>query len=234
MTRRAEPLMRERGGGSVVTMTYLGGERAVPNYNVMGVAKAALESSMRYLAADLGRGEHPRQRDQRRAGAHALGTLDHGVHDDGGDRRRAGAAQAQHRRVRRRLGGAVPAVAARLLGHRGRSCTSTRATTRWACRTGRWASGFGTFRSDRQRAGDDACSQRRVGDREPRWRSPIGSRRSSIGTSQPCSASPSGGSGAIRRPRSHPRPSRGRSPSVDRSGRRRSTRCRGCSGSPRS
>ncbi len=54
MTRRAEPLMRERGGGSVVTMTYLGGERAVPHYNVMGVAKAALESSMRYLAADLG------------------------------------------------------------------------------------------------------------------------------------------------------------------------------------
>jgi enoyl-[acyl-carrier protein] reductase I len=54
MTRRAEPLMRERGGGSVVTMTYLGGERAVPNYNVMGVAKAALESSMRYLASDLG------------------------------------------------------------------------------------------------------------------------------------------------------------------------------------
>ena len=56
MTRRAEPLMRARGGGAVVTMTYLGGERAVPHYNVMGVAKAALESSMRYLAADLGDG----------------------------------------------------------------------------------------------------------------------------------------------------------------------------------
>ena len=98
MTRRAEPLMGERGGGSVVTMTYLGGERAVPHYNVMGVAKAALESSMRYLAADLGDAEHPRQRDHRRAGAHARGPLDHGLHDDGGDRRRAGAAQAQHRR----------------------------------------------------------------------------------------------------------------------------------------
>jgi enoyl-[acyl-carrier protein] reductase I len=41
-------------GGSIVTLTYLGGERAVPNYNVMGVAKAALEASVRYLAADLG------------------------------------------------------------------------------------------------------------------------------------------------------------------------------------
>jgi enoyl-[acyl-carrier protein] reductase I len=52
--RAAEPLMRERGGGSIVTMTYLGGERTVPHYNVMGVAKAALDASMRYLAWDLG------------------------------------------------------------------------------------------------------------------------------------------------------------------------------------
>ncbi len=54
MARRAEPLMEARGGGSIVTMTYLGGERAVPGYNVMGVAKAALDSTMKYLAADLG------------------------------------------------------------------------------------------------------------------------------------------------------------------------------------
>ena len=54
MARRAEPMMAARGGGSIVTMTYLGGERAVPKYNVMGVAKAALDASMRYLAADLG------------------------------------------------------------------------------------------------------------------------------------------------------------------------------------
>ena len=54
MARRAEPLMAARGGGSIVTMTYLGGERAVPKYNVMGVAKAALDASMRYLASDLG------------------------------------------------------------------------------------------------------------------------------------------------------------------------------------
>ena len=52
--RAAEPLMEKAGGGSILTMTYLGGERAVPHYNVMGVAKAALDASMRYLAWDLG------------------------------------------------------------------------------------------------------------------------------------------------------------------------------------
>jgi len=52
--RAAEPLMETRGGGSIVTMTYLGGERAVPHYNVMGVAKATLDASVRYLAWDLG------------------------------------------------------------------------------------------------------------------------------------------------------------------------------------
>ena len=52
--RAAEPLMESRGGGSILTMTYLGGERAVPHYNVMGVAKAALDASVRYLAWDLG------------------------------------------------------------------------------------------------------------------------------------------------------------------------------------
>ena len=53
-SRAAEPLMEARGGGSILTMTYLGGERAVPHYNVMGVAKSALDSSVRYLAWDLG------------------------------------------------------------------------------------------------------------------------------------------------------------------------------------
>jgi enoyl-[acyl-carrier protein] reductase I len=52
--RAAEPLMEARGGGAIVTMTYLGGERAVPHYNVMGVAKATLDASVRYLAWDLG------------------------------------------------------------------------------------------------------------------------------------------------------------------------------------
>jgi len=52
--RAAEPLMAARGGGAILTMTYLGGERAVPHYNVMGVAKAALDASVRYLAWELG------------------------------------------------------------------------------------------------------------------------------------------------------------------------------------
>jgi enoyl-[acyl-carrier protein] reductase I len=52
--RAAEPLMEARGGGSILTMTYLGGEKAVPHYNVMGVAKATLDASVRYLAWDLG------------------------------------------------------------------------------------------------------------------------------------------------------------------------------------
>jgi enoyl-[acyl-carrier protein] reductase I len=54
MSRRAEPLMKERGGGSILTMTFLGGERAFPRYNVMGIAKAALDASVRQLALDLG------------------------------------------------------------------------------------------------------------------------------------------------------------------------------------
>src|SRR5437016_5542912 len=52
LTRAASPLMTE--GGSVITLTYYGAEKVVPRYNVMGVAKAALEASVRYLAADLG------------------------------------------------------------------------------------------------------------------------------------------------------------------------------------
>ena len=52
VTRAAMPLMTD--GGSVVTLTYLGAERVVPHYNVMGVAKAALEATVRYLAHDLG------------------------------------------------------------------------------------------------------------------------------------------------------------------------------------
>lgn len=52
VTRAAMPLMTE--GGAIVTLTYLGSERVVPHYNVMGVAKAALEATVRYLAHDLG------------------------------------------------------------------------------------------------------------------------------------------------------------------------------------
>jgi enoyl-[acyl-carrier protein] reductase I len=53
LTRRALPLMEGRPG-SIVTFSYIGGERVVPNYNIMGIAKAALEASVRYLAHDLG------------------------------------------------------------------------------------------------------------------------------------------------------------------------------------
>lgn len=52
-TKYARPLMKD--GGSIVTLTYLGGERVTKNYNVMGVAKAALDASVRYLAVDLGK-----------------------------------------------------------------------------------------------------------------------------------------------------------------------------------
>src|SRR5262249_55430454 len=54
LTRAAVPLMKKRGGGSVLTLTYLGSQRVFTNYNVMGVAKAALEATVRYLASDLG------------------------------------------------------------------------------------------------------------------------------------------------------------------------------------
>jgi enoyl-[acyl-carrier protein] reductase I len=53
LARRARPLMPN--GGSIVTLTYYGAEKVAPNYNVMGVAKAALEASVRYLAWDLGK-----------------------------------------------------------------------------------------------------------------------------------------------------------------------------------
>ncbi len=53
IARRAEKLMSE--GGSLLTLTYYGAEKVMPHYNIMGVAKAALEASVRYLAADLGK-----------------------------------------------------------------------------------------------------------------------------------------------------------------------------------
>jgi enoyl-[acyl-carrier protein] reductase I len=52
LTKRAQPLMTS--GGSILTLSYIGAERVFPNYNVMGVAKAALEATVRYLASDLG------------------------------------------------------------------------------------------------------------------------------------------------------------------------------------
>ena len=109
--RRAEPLMEARGGGSIVTMTYLGGVRAVPHYNVMGVAKATLDASMRYLAWDLGQKDDPRQRDLGRAGPHAGRALDRGLHDDGGHVRAAGAAAPGDRLDGLRRRGRLPPLA---------------------------------------------------------------------------------------------------------------------------
>ena len=97
LAREAEPHMRARGGGSIMTLSYIAADRAVPGYNVMGVAKAALESIVRYLAWDLGdggirvnaisagpgaharRARHPRLRLDGRQGrrAHAAAPRDH-------------------------------------------------------------------------------------------------------------------------------------------------------------
>ncbi len=54
MAKAARPLMQKAGGGSIITLTYLGAEKVIPNYNMMGIAKAALEAGVRYLAYDLG------------------------------------------------------------------------------------------------------------------------------------------------------------------------------------
>jgi len=54
LARRAAPMMRRTGSGRILTLSYLGSQRVLPNYNVMGVCKAALESAVRYLASDLG------------------------------------------------------------------------------------------------------------------------------------------------------------------------------------
>lgn len=54
MARRARPMMRDTSGGSILAMSYYGAEKVIPGYNVMGVAKAALECTARYLAEDLG------------------------------------------------------------------------------------------------------------------------------------------------------------------------------------
>ena len=61
-------------GGGIVTLTYYGAEKVVPKYNVMGVAKAALEASVRYLANDLGAEKYSRERDFRGADQNAGGA----------------------------------------------------------------------------------------------------------------------------------------------------------------
>jgi enoyl-[acyl-carrier-protein] reductase (NADH) len=70
VSKRAAKLMPN--GGSLITLTYLGSERVIPNYNTMGVAKAALEAATRYIARDSGAEEHPRQRHLGRGHAHPV------------------------------------------------------------------------------------------------------------------------------------------------------------------
>ncbi len=71
VARATAPLMT--AGGSMTTLTYLGSTRVVPNYNVMGVAKAALEAAVRYLANDLGPRQYSRQRNFGRTGEDGVG-----------------------------------------------------------------------------------------------------------------------------------------------------------------
>ncbi len=94
------PLMRS--GGSLLTLTYYGAEKVAPNYNVMGVAKAALEASVRYLAYDFGHSQHSRQRHLGRANPHA-GSLRGGrVQGDVPAFQPAGAAPTEHHDRRHR------------------------------------------------------------------------------------------------------------------------------------
>ena len=69
MAHLAEPLMKN--GGTLFTMSYYGSQMVVKNYNIMGVAKAALESAVRYMAAELGPEGHPRSRDLSWSAGHA-------------------------------------------------------------------------------------------------------------------------------------------------------------------
>ena len=130
--RAAEPLLEAAGGGSIVTMTYLGGERAVPHYNVMGVAKATLDSCVKYLAWDLGakniRVNAVSAGPVRTLAARSIAgftTMEDIVEERAPLRRHISAED-------------VGSAAAYLLGDGARTspvrrCTSTAATTRWAC-----------------------------------------------------------------------------------------------------
>ena len=108
MARRAEPLMAARGGGAMVTMTYMASERTFPGYNIMATAKAALECSVRYLAHELGA-------QSIRVNAISAGPVRTlasagiaGFKDMETVIEAALAARPEHRRRRRRPGGAVP------------------------------------------------------------------------------------------------------------------------------
>ena len=98
--RAAAPLMTD--GGSILAMSYYGAEKVVPHYNVMGVAKASLEASTRYLAYDLGTEENPGELHQRRAGQHARGARHQRLLLDAEALRGSRPAQAKLRAIRTR------------------------------------------------------------------------------------------------------------------------------------
>ena len=95
VAREAAPLMTH--GGGIVTMTYYGAEKVVPKYNVMGVAKAALEASVRYLANDLGAQKYSRQCHIRRAYKNPGGAWNFGLGRNAEIARRASAPETQCR-----------------------------------------------------------------------------------------------------------------------------------------
>ena len=101
LAKGALPLLQKNS--SLVTLTYLGAERVVPNYNTMGLAKASLEASVRYLAASLGRTRHPGERHLSRADQDAGRSGHLGLQQDPQVRRRAcaPAAQRDHRGCRK-------------------------------------------------------------------------------------------------------------------------------------
>ena len=194
---RAEPLMEARGGGSIVTMTYLGGVRAVPHYNVMGVAKATLDASMRYLAWDLGQ-KHIRVNaisagPVRTLAARSIAgftTMEEIV-------RAARAAPPRDRLGRLRRGRRVPPLRGRAQRDRARRSTSTPATTRWACRRSRRTGCLDAVShrpaSDPRRTISDRVALvagRAVPDRRPRPRSSSPPRQARAARRSPRSASP--------------------------------------------
>ena len=129
LSRAAAPLMTE--GGSILTLTYYGAKKVVPNYNVMGVAKAALEATVRYLAADLGTQEHPRQRHLCRPHQDAGRARHRRPGPDAEVARGARAAGPQRPAVGGRLDRALPRHPIWPAASPAKSPTSTAATTSW-------------------------------------------------------------------------------------------------------
>ena len=128
--------MEARGGGSIVTLSFLGSDRVFPNYNVMGVAKAALESTVRYLAADLG----PQNirvnavsagpmKTLAAAGIGGFSTILGVVRERAPLRRTVETAEVGRR-------GGVLAGRGRSRHHRRSADGRRRVTTQWGCRTG--------------------------------------------------------------------------------------------------